>query len=172
MENENANANAQNGADNDQTVIDASLTAEAKYLALEEQNKKLYARAKKAEGFTQEQDGSWVKKPRQTETVITNETPKPSDLLRSDEFKLYRQGYTEEEIDLIMHNGGVKALSNDKNPLVMGLKVAKEQRGAEAASSQARDSSGASDMERKFSNADLQNMKPAEIEKILGTVGN
>jgi hypothetical protein len=33
-------------------------------------------------------------------------------------------------------------------------------------------SSGTSEMERKFSNADLQNMKPAEIEKILGVVGN
>lgn len=93
---------------------------------------------------------------------------KPSDILRADEFKLYRAGYTESEIDLIMKNGGMEALKNEKSPLVLGLKVAKEQRQAEEAASRAQDTSGASELERKYSKADLEKMKPEEIEKVLG----
>jgi hypothetical protein len=54
------------------------------------------------------------------------------------------------EIDLIMHNGGAKILEDKANPLVLGLNAAKEQRGAEDAASRTSDSSGLSDIERKY----------------------
>ena len=100
------------------------------------------------------------------------ETLKPSDILRADEFKLYRQGYTESEIDLIMKNGGRDILKNEKNPLVLGLKVAREQRIAENAANRASDTSGTSALERKYTNADLNKMTAKELEAVIGVVGN
>lgn len=103
-----------------------------------------------------------------TNPVATQQSVKPSDILRADEFKLYRQGYNEQEIDLIMKNGGMAILSDEKNPLVLGLRASKEQRLAEEASSRAQDTSGTSELERKYTRADIEKMKPEELEKVLG----
>ncbi len=97
-----------------------------------------------------------------------NEQVKPSDILRSPEFSLHRDGYNEDEIDLIMRNGGRDILKDEKNPLVLGLRVAREQRKAEFAANQANDTSGTSALERKFTRADLDKMSPAELEKVIG----
>lgn len=138
---------------------------------LDKLNKKLFARAKSAEGFIQQEDGSWIKKPAvEVKPVIIPEAqviPKASDILKADEFKLYRAGYTEAEIDLIMHNGGAKILEDKANPLVLGLQAAKEQRGAEDAASRVNDSSGLSDIERKYTEQDMRNMKKEDLEKLL-----
>lgn len=146
----------------------AGETAEERSSRLVEANKKLYARLKKAEGFVQDTDGNWIKpavqqKPAISEPVIQ----KPSDILKADEFKLYRLGYNESEIDLIMHNGGAKILEDKTNPLVLGLQAAKEQRGAEDAASRVSDSSGLSDIERKYTEQDLRNMKTEDLGKLL-----
>ena len=102
-----------------------------------------------------------------SKTVETRSEYKPSDILKADEFKLYRAGYTESEIDLIMHNGGAKLLEDKKNPLVLGLQAAKEQRGAEDAAGRATDSSGLSDIERKYSEQDFRNMTKEDIAKLV-----
>lgn len=143
-------------------VIDpatATETAEQKASRLEEANKKLYERAKEAEAEAK----ALKAKSAISETVIQ----KPSDILKADEFKLYRQGYTESEIDLIMHNGGAKVLEDKTNPLVLGLQAAKEQRGAEDAASRATDSSGTSDLERKYTETDFRNMSKEDLAKIV-----
>lgn len=162
-EHKDANANASNGTE------DAAV--KAKLEALEEQNKKLYARAKTAEGFIQDADGNWVKKEKPVEKPVINEQPvtqKPSDILKADEFKLYRQGYTESEIDLIMHNGGMKALADEKSPLSLGLKVAREQRAAEEAAGQVGDKTGLSEVERKYTPEQMRNMKKEDLAKLIG----
>ena len=131
---------------------------------LRETNKKLYERAKKAEAEA---------KALKANPPITSkkETPsggiKPSDILRSEEFALHREGYNEDEIDLIMRNGGRAILKDEKNPLVLGLRASKEQRKAEEAAAKAQDTSGLSDVERKYSEADLRKMSVADLEKIL-----
>jgi len=148
---------------NDSTNVDgapvAGETAEERASRLEETNKKLYERTKKAEAEAK----ALKEKSAISETVA----PKPSDILKADEFKLYRQGFNESEIDLIMHNGGAKILEDEKNPLVLGLKAAKEQRLAEDAAAKVVDSTGASDIERKFTEADLRKMSKEELAKIL-----
>ncbi len=100
---------------------------------------------------------------------LTNvqEIPKPSDILKADEFKLYRQGYSETDIDLIMHNGGMKILEDKNNPLVLGLQASREQRKAEDAASKVTESSGLSDIERKYTETDLRKMSKEDIEKLL-----
>lgn len=105
-------------------------------------------------------------------SINQEETPreqiKPADILRSPEFSLHRQGYTEDEIDIIMRNGGPELLKNENSPIVMGLRAARVQRQAEDAASRAQDTSGMSEAERKYSKADLEKMSPQEIEKVLG----
>ena len=172
MDNENnANTDASNGAGDDNQSNNASLTAEEKLAKLEEQNAKLFERAKKAEGFTRDSDGNWVKKekpPVKAEFSEKQEIPKPSDILKADEFKLYRQGYTESEIDLIMHNGGAKILENKTNPIVLGLERSREQRVAEEAAGKVSDKSGQSEIERKFTPEQMRNMKKEDLEKLIG----
>lgn len=146
----------------DTPVIPAGETWEERASRLESTNKKLYERTKKAEAE--------AKALKEKPAISIQQTTKPSDILKADEFKLYRMGYTESEIDLIMHNGGAKILEDTKNPLVLGLQASAEQRRAEDAAGKATDSSGLSDIERKHTEADLRNMPKEEIAKFVGFV--
>jgi hypothetical protein len=151
----------------DETVNESGNDAEAKIAALEEQNRKLFERAKKAEGFVKDSEGNWVKKEKPQQNITNTQIPKPSEILRSDEFRLHRQGYTEDEIEIIMQNGGAKVLENKNHPLVLGLQRTREQRQAEEAS-QINDRSGLSDVERKYTPEQMRNMKPDELANIIG----
>ena len=144
-------------------VIPAGETWEERAIRLEETNKKIFARAKNAE----EELKALKAKPEISEVPAKPSEVKPSDILKADEFKLYRAGYTEAEIDHIMHNGGAKLLEDKTNPLVMGLQAAKEQRGAEDAASRTSDSSGLSDIERKYTEQDMRNMKKEDLEALI-----
>lgn len=146
-------------------VIPAGETFEERANRLEETNKKLYERAKTAEATAKAlKEKSVISDP----VVIPKSTEiKPSDILKADEFKLYRAGYNENEIDMIMHNGGAKILEDKTNPLVLGLQASKEQRGAEDAASRVMDTSGLSDIERKYTEQDMRNMKKEELEALL-----
>ena len=160
MQDENLNGDNQN----------ANETEAEKIARLEEANKKLYARTKTAEGFIPdpENPGKWIKKPVIEQKLSVEQTvPKPSDILKADEFKLYRQGYSEAEIDLIMHNGGAKVLEDKKSPLYLGLEAARQQRIAEEAASKVNDSAGLSDIERQYTEADMRKMSKEDLEKII-----
>lgn len=134
---------------------------------LEETNKKLFARTKEAEGFTQDTDGNWVKKDKPKEPIINNPSVTPKDILKSDEFVLHRMGYDETEIEVIMNNGGKKILEDKNSPITLGIHASREQRGAEDASSRANSSSQLSEVERKYTPEQLQGMTAAELSKIL-----
>lgn len=170
-ENKNANADAPNGTDDILQPVDAALAADERIAALEEQNKKLFARTKKAEGFVQDESGNWVKKetpPAKAPISEKVEVQKPSDILRSPEFVLHREGYNEDEIDLIMRNGGRDILKDDKNPIAIGLRVAREQRIAEDASSKLGATSGQTEVERKYTPEQMRNMKKEDLANLIG----
>lgn len=151
----------------------AAETPEERVIRLEGLNKRLYARAKKAEGFIQDPTtGEWVKKTVEPAKPDISEQRqhtdiKPSDVLRSDEFKLHRMGYDENAIDIIMHNGGMKLLDDKSNPIVLGLQASKEQRSAEAAAEMASGASGLSDIERKYTETDLRAMSKEKLAEML-----
>ncbi len=147
---------------NETVTPSATETAEERLSRLEETNKKLYERTKKAEAE--------AKALKEKPAISDQPVAKPSDILKADEFKLYRLGYSESQIDLIMHNGGAKILEDKKNPLVIGLEASKEQQRAEDASEKANGASGLSDIERKYTEADLRNMPKDEIAKLVGYV--
>lgn len=91
----------------------------------------------------------------------------PRDLLRAEEFRLYRQGYDEDEIDLIVRNGGSKILEDKNNPISLGLQARRAQREAERAAAQTSGNSGVSEVERKYTVEQLNAMSSEELAKIL-----
>lgn len=152
----------------DAPAIPAGETWEERASRLEATNKRLYERTKKAEADAKAAREAIEVKPAISEQpAIQQPIQKASDILKADEFKLYRAGYTESEIDLIMHNGGAKLLEDKTNPLVLGLQAAKEQRGAEDAASRTSDSSGLSDIERQYTEQDMRNMSKEELAKLV-----
>lgn len=153
-------------------AIPAGETWEEKASRLEKTNAKLFERAKSkeadAKAWKDYQESLAQGKPAISEvSAIPQPIQKASDILKADEFKLYRAGYTESEIDLIMHNGGAKLLEDKANPLVLGLQAAKEQRGAEDAASRVSDASSLSDIERQYTEQDMRNMKKEDLEKLI-----
>lgn len=159
--------------DENETVIDdtssvevpATETAEQKTIRLEELNKKLFERAKKAEA-----DAKALKE--KTNIIKEQEIPKPSDILRSPEFRLHREGYNEDEIEIIMNNGGPSILENKTSPITLGIQASREQRKAEDAAALALGASGLSEIERKYTEQDLRNMKKEDLEKLLPHTDN
>jgi hypothetical protein len=155
---------------NDTVDAPATETAEERIARLEDANKKLFARTKKAEGFVQDANGNWVKPQKPQQTVITKEEPsqiKPMDILRDEAFKLYREGYDEDEIDIVIRNGGRKILEDKSHPITLGLQAKREQREAERAANAALGNSGLSEVERKYTPEQLANMSRKDLEKLL-----
>jgi len=141
--------------DTDIILDDAS--GEVDVEALKEQNKKLFERAKKAEAKLKQV------KPTQN---ITNDKPNTYGI--DDEvLDLRLEGYSKSDVEFIMKNGGRKSLE-DKNSLVaIAINQKKEQERAERASSQTSDTSSMSEVERKYTPEQLNNMSVSDLEKIL-----
>lgn len=107
-------------------------------------------------------------KPAKKIDISETRSNNPASILDSDEFALYREGYSNDEIKLIMHNGGREALKDEKSPLVLGLKTAKEQRRAEEASESTVDKTGQSEIERKYSVEQMKKMSTDELANLIG----
>jgi len=122
---------------------------------LQEKNKQLYARLKKAE-----EEAKVAKEAMRTQSAGESQALPTADVER---LTLKVDGYNDDEIAKIMELGGLKAL---QNPLVKkAVDVMREERIAEAAQV---DTDGAhSEFTRKYSEADLRKMSASELEKIL-----
>lgn len=146
-------------------TAETNTTEEVDVEKLMESNRKLFERTKKAEA-----EAKALRDASKSKTDISEKqgNTKPSDILKADEFKLYREGYNESEIDFIMHNGGRKILEDEKSPLTLGLRVSREQRKAEEASGQTSDKTGLSEVERKYTTEQMRNMKPDDLAKLIG----
>lgn len=120
--------------------------------------RQLTARAKAAEDL--------VKKSRETSKQATpTVTETPSRDVQLDEITDLRlDGYTREEVAFIMKNGGRKSL--EENTFVkVAIEKIREQKKAEQAIPD--DTSGKSDIERKYTPEQLKNMSSADLKKIL-----
>jgi len=122
---------------------------------LQEKNRQLYARLKKAE------EEAKSNKERATQQGEITQVDIPT--AQVERLTLKVDGYNDDEVSKIMELGGLKALSN---PLVKkAVEVMREERLAENAQV---DTSGAmADFSRKYSEADLRKMSAEELEKIL-----
>lgn len=133
-----------------------------------EAKQQLFARAKKAEGFEKQDDGTWIKKAK-------TETPKPEPIKSNEKasdqederLELRLDGYSKDEVSFIMNNGGRKALEDKTSYVSIALNTKREQQKAEEAASKTPDVSSLSEVERKYTEEQLKNMSSKELAKIL-----
>lgn len=123
--------------------------------SLQEKNKQLYARLKKAE--------EEVKLAKQTQPASDAGEKQALPIVEVERLTLKVDGYNDAEITEIMRLGGLKALSN---PLVKkAVDIMRQERQVESA--QVDTEGQTSTISRKYSEADLRKMTAAELEKVL-----
>lgn len=156
-ETDNVTSDTLNGtADEELNISLDTSSGEVDVETLKEQNKKLFERAKKAEAKLKESKSA---------PNITNE-PKTYGI-EDEVLDLRLEGYSKQDVEFIMRNGGRKSLE-DKNSLTyLAIQQKKEQERAERAASQTVDSSSVSEVERKYTTEQLNNMSVSDLEKIL-----
>jgi hypothetical protein len=126
---------------------------------LKETNKKLYERAKKAEAEAKALKASTTREIIQPETTTASVPDEVIDL-RLD-------GYSKEEVEFIIKNGGRKALEDKTSYVSIALNTKREQARAEAEANKVTDTSGMTDVERKYTQEQMKNMTAEELAKIL-----
>lgn len=118
--------------------------------------KQVTARAHQAEAKLKSKD-----------SVATKETKQPVDdnkEIFNDALELRLQGYSKEEVEFIIKNGGVKSITD--NPFVKAaVETMKEQRKAEQSVSTT--DTGKSEIETKFTPEQIAKMSVEELEKHL-----
>jgi hypothetical protein len=100
-------------------------------------------------------------KPQQTQ-IIT----KPSEI-EDERLELRLQGYSKDDVNFIMNNGGAKVLEDNTSLVAIALNTKKEQKRAEEAASQTEQSSTLSEIERKYTEEQMRNMSVEELGKLL-----
>lgn len=123
---------------------------------IKELNKKLFERAKKAEAEAK------ALKAKPQENITRTEYS-----LNDEVVDLRLDGYTKQDVDFIMKNGGRKALEDKTSYTAIAINARKEQARAEAEANKVADTSGQSEFERKYTPEMLKNMTKEELKKIL-----
>lgn len=131
------------------------------FRALEKVNKRLFKRAKKAEGKIKGLDGA---APTVTPTSAnTTVDQSKEDAAWRERMELKTDGYSDEEIAYIQQSGGRKALENTY--VKATIETMRKQKQAEAATVET--GAGKSEVEKKYTDEQLRAMTPAELEKLL-----
>lgn len=124
--------------------------------------RQLTARAKTAE---QEKRDAITKLAQMESTTITNPENKPYQI-NDEVVDLRLDGYSKEEVEWIMKNGGRKELENKDSYTAIAINARREQTRAEQAAN-IDDTIGLSDVERKYTPQQLAAMPLKELEQIL-----
>jgi hypothetical protein len=164
MENENELQDSQNL---EELALPETLDAEvqAAVEALKEKNKQLYARAKKAEeeakALKAKEEARPVEQPK-----VENPAVSPTDLER---LNLKVDGYSNEEVNFIMKNGGANAISDEF--VIAGIEALRAKKKKEIQSDEANPSiSSKSPIFKKYSEDQVREMPLAELEKLVKTL--
>lgn len=121
------------------------------------------AKADEYKGFAERTaaENKELKRKLQPQDLKTNEaSPIPEDRLERQDLRI--EGYSRDEVDFLMQNGGQKALDN---PIVMaGIEaMRKKAKSTEATPS----GTGKSTVYQKYTEQDLRRMSAEELEKII-----
>ena len=104
----------------------------------------------------------------ESESVTESPSPEQKTFTINDEVvDLRLDGYSKKEVEWIMNNGGRKSLDDQNSLVSIAIKAQREQAKAEAAASAVGDTTGLSEIERKYTPEQLRNMSVQELEKIL-----
>lgn len=130
--------------------------------------KKYHAIAKRRAAQLKERDtqlDELKKRPQEKTAETPSNREEKQQGLSEEVIELRLDGYSKDEVEFIMRNGGRKALDDDM--VKAALQVKREQRKAEEEASKIPDTSGMTDVERKYTPEQLENMSVEELEKIL-----
>ena len=130
-----------------------------------EARRQLTARAKAAEEKLREVRAEL--KAASPEAPITNEQPQTQVPLNDEVVDLRLDGYSKQEVEWIMKNGGRKVLDDPNSLVSIAIKAQREQLAADRASSDTTSTVGLSEIERKYTPEQLRNMSVKELEAIL-----
>jgi hypothetical protein len=167
-DNQNVNDDTLNIADEDTEIV-LDITDDEEDVdveALKAQNKKLYERAKKAEGFTKQSDGSWVKT-EQPKQITKKAVSSQYNILEDEVADLILGGYSKDETKFILANGGREALNNKDSFVAVAINAKREQRKTEEAVSQTSHKGYSTPGGKTFTEEQLRNMSPEEMERVL-----
>jgi hypothetical protein len=146
----------------DPVVLKQQLAKEA------EARRQLTARAKTAE--QEKRDALTKLAELESKNITPNNVPsmdsKPLEI-NDEVVDLRLDGYSKDEVAWIMQNGGRKALEDKTSYTSIAINAKREQQRAEQAASQVTDTSGQSEIERKYTKEQLANMSVKELEAIL-----
>jgi hypothetical protein len=106
-----------------------------------------------------------IEKP--AETITTQSPPASTVTLNDEVVDLRLDGYSKQEVEFILRNGGRKSLEDANSFVSIAINTQREQRQAEQAASQVADTSGQSEIERKYTPEQLRNMSVKELETLL-----
>lgn len=93
--------------------------------------------------------------------------PKEAYSINDEVVDLRLDGYSKTEVEFILRNGGRKELDDKNSFVAIALNTKREQERAEKEASKVTDTSGMTEVERKYTTEQLKNMTAAELEKIL-----
>lgn len=102
-----------------------------------------------------------------TQKKPTEPLQEKSYTLNDEVVDLRLEGYSKDDVNFIMANGGRKVLEDKNSYVTIALKARKEQAQAEAAANKVVDTTGMTDIERKYTPEQLQNMSLEELKKIV-----
>lgn len=127
--------------------------------------RQLTARAKTAE---QEKKDLLTKLAQYESKEVTSQPAESKPFEINDEVvDLRLDGYSKEEVSWIMSNGGRKSLDDQTSYTAIAIAAKREQQKAEQAASQTTETAGLSEVERKYTQAQLSQMSAKELEAIL-----
>ena len=157
MDEQNVNQDTPNTDDTQDVIQDINSVDVAKVL---ETNKRLYGRAKAAEAELKAYKNQLTPPPQ-------SDIPSPQlDDKLWEVAEYIREGYSREDVDFIIKNGGKEALAQPDSYVSVALKAKQEQRRAEEAAAQT-GKSGFGEIERQYTPEQLKNMSAKELEAIL-----
>lgn len=146
----------------DDGFVPATNPTKEDYEALVARNRKLFARAKKAEA---KKAGNQDASPANNAAPSNDDAAKKAaeDSAWKERMELKTEGYSEDEIAFIQQSGGRKALENTY--VKQAIESMRSQKKAEAAAVET--TAGKSEVEKQYTDEQLRNMSTAELEKIL-----
>lgn len=103
------------------------------------------------------------------ERTIKNSVPepKPYNILEDEVADLILEGYSKEDTKFILANGGRKALEDSNSYVSVAIHAKREQKRAEQAASETPQGGYAFQGGKSYSEEQLRNMSPEEMEKVL-----
>lgn len=126
--------------------------------AIKEQNRQLYERTKKAEAKVKELESKPKPEPSSTNSSASTDSGDE----RFERLELKTDGYKDDEIDVLMQNGGKRALDN--KIVMAGIEAMRKEAKSLGATPSG---TGKSQVYQKFTERDLKNMPLDELEKII-----